>query len=132
MRIVIGLLLLVHGLIHIAIYASPAPDERAAAAFKFGHSWLLSPVGFGETALKATGTPLWIVAGAGFVLAGLAVFGLLPIVWWQPLAIVAASASLVLFGLFWHPWIVAGVAADVAVLVGLLAVSPSSLEQFSA
>ena len=66
MRVLIGILLLIHGLIHIAIYSSPAPDARAEGAFKLGHSWVLSPVGLGGTALKVVGTPLWIVAGVGF------------------------------------------------------------------
>lgn len=132
MRVLIGILLVIHGLIHIAIYSSSAPDARAEGAFKLGHSWVLSPVGFGETALKIVGTPLWVIAGVGFVLAGLAVFGLLPVAWWQALAVTAAVASLALFTFFWHPWIVAAFGADVAVLIGLLVLSVPSVEQIGA
>lgn len=132
MRVLIGILLVAHGLIHIAIYSSPAHDARAQAAFKLGHSWILSPAGLGDAALKIVGMPLWVAAGVGFALAGLAVFGVLPIAWWQALAVTAAISSLALFTVFWHPWIVAAFAVDVAVLVGLLVVSPPWVEQIAA
>ncbi len=135
MRVAIGLLLLVHGLIHLAIYApslSGAPAAPGQEAFKPGHSWVLGSLGLSGTCLKAFGTPLWIVAGVGFALAGLAVFHVLPAAWWQGLAVTAAVASLLLVVLFWHPWLVAAVAADGAVLVGLLVVTLPSLEQLGA
>lgn len=123
MRIVIGLLLLVHGLIHIAIYNSSlsgAAEASGQGAFKLVHSWALSPLGFGATSLKIVGTPLWVIAGVGFMLAGLAVLHVLPVTWWHGLAVAAVVASLLLFAIFWHPWLIAAVVADVAVLVGLL------------
>lgn len=135
MRIVIGLMLLIHGLIHVAIYGSSlstAPAVPGQGAFRLAHSWILSPLGLQGTGLKIIGTPLWIVAGLGFVTAGLAVFHVLPSAWWQGLAVAAAVASLLLIGFFWHPWLIAAIVADVAVLVGLLAVSMPSVEQIGA
>ena len=135
MRILIGLLLLIHGLIHIAIYGSSVSGASAAPgqeAFKLVHSWALSPLGFAGTSLKIVGTPLWVVAGVGFALAGLAVLHVVPVDWWQGLAVAAAVASLLLFAFFWHPWLIAAVAADVVVLVGLLAVSVPFVEQIGA
>jgi len=135
MRVVIGLLLLVHGLIHIAIYSPSvfgAPGVSGQEAFRLAHSWALSPLGVGETLLKTVGTPMWVLAGVGFALAGLAVLHVLPVAWGQGLAVAAAIASLLLVALFWHPWLVAAVVADIVVLVGLLAVGVPFVGQVGA
>ena len=132
MRIVIGLLLLIHGLIHVAIYSASLSGAAAASgqeAFKLAHSWALGPWGFSGASLRIVGTPLWIVAGVGFALAGLAVLHVLPMAWWQGLAVAGAVASLLLIAIFWHPWLAVAVAADALVLVGLLAGRVPFMEQ---
>jgi len=63
-----------------------------------------------------------VITVVGFVLSGLAAFGfIVPQSWWMPLTVGSSIASLLLLVLFWNNWLVLGIAIDVALLVGLLA-----------
>jgi hypothetical protein len=73
-------------------------------------SWL-----FGEK--KAVGLALTLAAGAAFAIAGAALWA--EAEWWRPLAVAAATASLVYFLVFFQPAILFGIALDVAVIVAL-------------
>lgn len=103
-RIVIGALLVVHGVAHVEI-------PRVWGARESATSWL---VGEADT----LGTVLATVALAGFVLAGLAVF--IGIGVWRPLAIAAACVSLVTIALFWNWKTALGVIVNVGILLALL------------
>lgn len=121
-RIVFALFIVAHGLIH-ASYVAPRPAPTAggpAWPFELGRSWLLSPLGVTESVLRPLGIGLAILAVAAFALAGLATLGIvLPVGAWQPLVVGGAIASLALLGLFFHPWLVLGIAIDL-VLVGVI------------
>jgi len=56
-----------------------------------------------------------------FVVAGLGVLGV-PILRdaWRVLAVISASASLLLLVVFWHPWLIVGVLLDVRILLALI------------
>jgi len=101
-RIVIGLLLIVHGFAHWNITTAWGAKESA-------RSWLLGDAGM-------LGTVLWALLG--FLLAGIVVFlgwGL-----WRPLAIGAAAISLITMVLFWDWRMAIGVIVDVGILAALL------------
>jgi hypothetical protein len=104
-RVVIGLLLVVHGFAHWNI--TTAWGTRPTA-----DSWVL---GAGASSL---GGALWVASLVGFVVAGLALF-VFPAAW-RPLAVVASLLSLATIGLFWQPQMVLGAAVDVGVLAALL------------
>lgn len=109
-RIVVGGLLVAHGLIHLLWWA---PNDDAKWPFRLDRSWLVpaairTPVAVGLVALVVT----------GFALLGLAVWGVpgLSSIW-PGLAIAAAVASLAALVLFWDRQLLVGVAIDVALVV---------------
>jgi hypothetical protein len=107
----IGLFLLAHGLIHVAIYA---PPTAADAPFDSGHSWL------SRGARQARPLLLTFAYGsaAALMVAGIGLFAKQD--WWQVVAIVGAALSLLLLVLFFNPWITIGVAINVAVIFVLV------------
>ena len=84
MRWLFGLFLVAHGLIHVAIWLTPASSD---APFDVRHSPLLGDLG-------ALATAWGLLAGAGFVLSGIAY--LLDAAWWPAALVVASGVSLVL------------------------------------
>ena len=125
LRILIGVLLLLHGVIHgiLAVLPNPEADQPIVATFFTGWagSWLRNL--FSGGALQVIALVLAAIAGIGFLAAGLAMFDvLLPHEWWRALAIAASVVSLVLCALFWNIYLIVGpvVAIAIIVLVGLL------------
>jgi len=121
-RIVLALFIVAHGLIH-ASYVTPRPAPTPggpAWPFELARSWFLSPLGVSESLLRPLGIGLAVLAVIAFALAGLATLGIvLPVSAWQPLVAAGAVASLALLVLFFHPWLVLGVAIDVALVVAI-------------
>jgi len=109
-RIVIGVLLMIHGFAHWQI--TTGWGKLTA------DSVVLRAVGLGDSALASLGTALWVVALFSFNLAGIGVFAGQG--WWRTLAISAAVVSLLVMGLFWQPSFILGAAVDVGILVALL------------
>jgi hypothetical protein len=116
MKLLFGLFLIAHGLLHLS-YLAPKPDDPSYP-FDFSKGWLANVLG---EAAKPIGTILAIITATCFVLAGLGVFGFpgLESIW-QQLAIGGAAASTVLLGFFWHPWLAAGMLINVVLLYGLI------------
>ena len=125
LRILIGVLLLLHGVIHgiLAVVPNPEADKPVAATFfsEWAAPWLRGLLSGG--ALQVIALVLAVVAGLGFIAAGLAMFDvLLPHEWWRALAVAASVVSLVLCVLFWNTYLIVGpvVAIAIIVVVGLL------------
>lgn len=129
LKFVLGAFLVAHGLIHwsLATVPTPKPGELNTPFWPSwwrndsNSAWLVTAMGLDRAAVRAFGALLWMAATAGFVAAGLGVMGV-PVLhdWWRPLAVASVVASLPLFVLFWHPWLVVGAALDVAIMVLLL------------
>lgn len=119
LRLVIGGFLIVHGLIHAAIWLPQAFQVRATATadapFDPGHSWLISR-GSVDVARWSSLT-LAILAVVFLVAAGVGLW--LGLSWWSPAAIIGSLISLLLFVLFFDPWLVLGIAIDLALLWSL-------------
>jgi hypothetical protein len=120
-RVVIGFLLLAHGLVHL-LYLAPGVPE-----FSLDRSWLVPG-------------PLARAVGLGLVAATVAAFALVALVVWgvpwpaagRPVvAAVAGLLSAVLLVLFWDVRLVFGLAIDVA-LVAIVVARPGWAEQFVA
>jgi hypothetical protein len=62
----------------------------------------------------------WAAALAGFVLAALSFWGILPIGWWQSLAVASAAVSMAGIILFFGNWPLFNTLAALAVNVGVL------------
>ena len=125
LRILIGVLLLLHGVIHGILAALPNPeaDKPVAATFfsEWAAPWLRDLLS--GSALQVIALVLAVVAGISFIAAGLAMFDvLLPHDWWRALAVAASVVSLLLCLLFWNSYLIVGpvVAIAIIVVVGLL------------
>jgi hypothetical protein len=129
-RIVIALLLLVHGLISGAIgfgsFGSTSAVGLANPSWlswwptKMGQSWLLTTLGMENRIVFGFIGLLWLVAMICFVAAG---FGLLGIVvpreWWRGLAIAGALVELPVLVLLFHPLYVPATFIDAGIIVAL-------------
>jgi hypothetical protein len=112
-RTILGLLLMAHGLVTIAIWGPkyPAVPEGRLQPPDAAHSWIFGDV---RTLSLLFGTAVGVVlavAGFGF---------LTHQGWWPPVAIVAGIASLALFGIFFTPWWSVGIVVSAGLLIGAL------------
>jgi hypothetical protein len=116
LRIVLGTILILHGLIHLlgfVAYLHLATIET----LPYRTDLLSGALEVGEVGARIYGL-LWGLAAVGFVVAGVAVFALLP--WWRGLTVLVALLSLALtvLGLPYSPF---GVVLNVAILAFVLA-----------
>lgn len=109
-RIVLGGLLVAHGLVHLLWLA---PSDDPAWPFRLDRSWLVP-----QATRKRVAVVLIVIIVAGFALLGLAVWGVPGLTSiWPVVAIGAAVASLAALVLFWNHQLLWGVAIDVALIV---------------
>ena len=125
LKIALGILFILHGLVHVALAAAPDPgdDETKPGAFftAVDRSWLLLQLGLSAAAIRWTGLILVALSTVGFVLAGLGILGLPGLsAIWRSAAVVSSCLSLLLLIIFWHPWLIVGVLIDVSILFALL------------
>ena len=129
MKLLISVLLIVHGLIvagqSAGSFGATIPSEVPNPSFvswfpiNMGRSWLFSALGLNNSfpAYRISGM-LWLIGGLVLVAAGLSVFGILvPVTWWQGLAIAGAALSLFMLLLYFHPLMIIGIASSVALLI---------------
>ena len=125
MRIMVAVLLVLHGLITAAQSATSFGSSSGVANPKWLAWW---PTPLGKSWLGVEGSFLgilagflWLLAGAALVAAGFGLFGfIVPAAWWRVLAGAGAVLSLVLFAVYAHPFYAIGIAADLAILIALL------------
>jgi hypothetical protein len=112
----IGLFLVAHGLVHLAIYVIP-PDPSKPAPFNPSRSWVLASRGVDAGVMRtssigiAVGTAVSYAAAGSLVLLGAA---------WAGAGVVAALMGVTLKSLWFHPWLSLGIAIDLAVLATVL------------
>lgn len=130
LRILFSIFLIAHGLIHMSLATVPTPKQgEIHTPFWPGWwrdavdtSWPASRLGLSPALVRTTGWVLWLAVTAAFVVAGLGLLGVPGLnTLWQPAAVFASAASLVLLALYWHPWLVMGVALDLALVLGMYA-----------
>lgn len=119
-RIIVGLLLAAHGLVHLLYLSEDTPE------FRFQDSWLVP-----ASASRSAGLGLMTAAVVAFGLLGLAVWGVpgLSSVW-PALTIAASGISILLLGAFWHPRLVFGIAIDLA-LIAIAVLRPGWTERLA-
>jgi hypothetical protein len=106
LRIVIGVLLIAHGLVHLLYLTDNVPE------FSIERSWLVP-----ESASRAVAKVLTWATVAAFALLGLAVWGVPGLAdAWPGIAIVASVLSLALLVAFWSWSLIFGVLIDVALI----------------
>ena len=126
LRLVIGGVLLLHGLGHGGAVGALAWIGRfgpgRTGAWKPAKSWLVPSLTGSAAAIVASA--FWVAALAGFVPAALSFWGILPVELWQPLAVASAAVSMAGIIVFFGNWplfnTLAAQAVNVAVLVAVL------------
>lgn len=129
MKILFGILLILHGLI-VAAQSSASFKPAAGPAnpgwlswwpVNLGQSWLFVPSG-AETSPIARGLGfLWLAAGLVIAAAGLSVLGIIfPVAWWRSLALTGAILSLIMLAIYLHPLFGIGIGASLLLLAALL------------
>ena len=124
LRIIIALVLFVHGIGHV-MGILPILGFSTIETWNT-RSWLLTGL-LGDTITRIIGFILFAAALIGFVGATLGLMDwLVPHEWWRPLATVSAVISLVAIALFRNAFVaffpnkIGAIAVDAAVLIGLL------------
>jgi hypothetical protein len=105
------------------VIPNPNAAKPVAATFfsEWASPWLLG--GLSGKTVQIIAIVLAVIAGVGFLAAGLAMFDiLLPHGWWRALAIASSVVSLILCALFWNTYLIVGpvVAIGIIVVVGLI------------
>jgi hypothetical protein len=112
-RTLVGLFLVAHGLVTVAMWGPryPAVPEGQVQPPNPAHSWIFGDVRMLSLILGVAVGLALAVAGVGF---------LTHQGWWPPVAIGAGAASLLLFGIFFTPWWVVGMATSAGLIVAAL------------
>ncbi|MBN1122311.1 MAG: hypothetical protein JXJ17_14635 [Anaerolineae bacterium] len=115
LRIIIGIFIILHGLVHpiMALVPQPIEDLKNEAPIIGGfwtESWLLGK----GPAVKTTIYVMAALAALVLLVAGIGLIGSHP--WAKPVLIAGAGLSLLLLLLFWNLYLVVGVLIDLIIL----------------
>lgn len=117
-RVVAGLVLIAHGLVHLLYVADDVPE------FTLEDSWLVP-----KRLSRPVGLTLMAATVTGFAGLGLAVWGVPGLSGaWPAIAVAAASVSLVLLIAFWNTRLIFGMVLDIA-LIAIAVLRPGWTEQ---
>ena len=122
-RLLLIVFLLAHALIH-AGFLAPRPRATAggpAWPFVLDRPWAGSRLGLGPDRARALAATFVALTVAGFAVAALVVLGIAPGGLWAPSVAVGALASMAVLVVFFHPWLILGLAIDVGLLWAVLA-----------
>lgn len=111
LRNLIGAFVVAHGLVTIAIWSPNPQTVKPAPPMDTSRSWLLGNSRAIALALAITAGLLVAVAGIAF---------LAQADWWPFAAVISGGVSLLLFGLFFTPWWVAGIAISGGLIIAAL------------
>lgn len=109
--VVYGVLVLLHGLVHLAWFAPNQPSEYPFT----WHSLLLPRVP--DATMRRFVSPLILIQTVLFALAALGVWGV-PVLsaLWVPFTVAGVAISTTVMVLLWHPWFVTGPAVNLLIL----------------
>jgi hypothetical protein len=118
MQILLGILLLVHGLITTAIGAGSLSNPRGVTVpgmdwfpVALGQSWMLQ----GDA--SRLGAVLWLAAGIGLIATAAAVMGIVvPANLWPTLGLASALVGLMAVAVFFHPYYAIAIVVNVAIV----------------
>jgi hypothetical protein len=117
LRLLPALFLIAHGLIHAAVWLSPA-RPAAATPFDPAHSWLLDRAG--PAMRSSTASRVFaLAAAAGFAASGWLL--LLNVSGWKATALLGCELGLLLKVVWFNRWLLLGIAIDVAVAALIIA-----------
>ena len=129
--VLVGILVAVHGLITlaiggVAISGAPTPPEMGKLP---GAGWY--PVPLGESWLlhggaAQLGGALWVLAGIGLLLTAASVFGFILPRAWRQVGMMSGVLGLAGVALFFHPYYVIAVAANLALIAAATVMEPTA------
>jgi hypothetical protein len=128
LRFIIAAFLIAHGLIYYSLTTVPLPKPGemrtpfwpSLSRSGIDERWLSIRVGLSRDPVRIIGWLLVMIATVGFILVGLGILGVPGLkAIWQPIAIIAAVDSLLLFALYWHAWLFVGAGINIAVLLAV-------------
>jgi hypothetical protein len=126
----VGVLIALHGLITLAIggvAVSGAPTAPELGTLP-GADWYPVPLG-GSWLLRGGvsqfGGALWLVAGVGLLLTAASVFGLIAPGAWRQVGLVSGVLGLAGIAVFFHPYYVIGIAANLALIGAATVLEPT-------
>jgi hypothetical protein len=108
LQVLLGVFLIAHGLVHVAIWAPKYDPEKAP--FDASHSWLLGDQRPLARVLAFSAAAILIVAGSALLAQG---------GWWRPTAVVGLSVSTALLVLYFNRWYLFILAVNLALIVGI-------------
>ena len=115
-RVLFGLLLLVHGAIHLS-WLAPQPEDPKWP-FVWRSPWLPS---VSEDTLRPVGTSVIALMMLCFVVAALGVWGVGFLAGvWVPAVVLGSVLSMIVIGVLWHPWFVAAPTVDLVIAAAAL------------
>jgi hypothetical protein len=124
MKLLLAAFLAAHALIHVS-YLTPAPPRTAGGPewpFELTRSWLVTALQLDPAVARTLGIGLASGTAVILVAAALATAGwIVPSGLWPPLVVAGTVGSLLTLGLFFHPWLLLGVAIDASLLWAVLA-----------
>jgi hypothetical protein len=113
--LIVPLFLIAHGLVHLGIYVTPQ-DPSKPAPFDPARSWALAAQGVDVASMRAASVALAVATAAAFTAAGFMVM----IGGGSTAAVAAAVLGLSLKSLWFHPWLLVGIAIDLSLLAAVL------------
>jgi hypothetical protein len=112
MRVLVGLFLVAHGLVHL-LYLAPRPADDPKYPFVPETRWLPRATGMAPGAAKAVAGVLAVLTAVAFALAGVALWFDAGV--WETAAVAGSIVSLALMLLFFHRWLLIGIAIDLGI-----------------
>ncbi|HEU0242647.1 MAG TPA: hypothetical protein VFQ75_02000 [Candidatus Limnocylindrales bacterium] len=119
---IVALFLVAHGLVHASFARTPSDVTAGTSQWPFdlSRSWVLSPLGLGSRGCRAIGLGLLAVVIVGYVAAAVGALGIASALF-VPGVVAGSIASIAMLVLFFHRWLVLGLAIDAALLWAVLA-----------
>src|SRR5574339_130461 len=100
-RILVGLFLVAHGLVHL-LYFAPKPGDPSYP-FVADDRWFARAVGLEPSVAWVAARTLAVVCAVAFTISGVGLLASADL--WEPAAVIASATSLVLMVLFFHSWL---------------------------
>jgi hypothetical protein len=131
MPVFVGIVIGLHGLITLAIggaavSGAPTPPEMNKLPgagwypVPLGDSWLL------HGGAAQMGGVLWVLAGIGLLLTAASVFGFVMPGAWRQVGLVSGALGLAGLALFFHPYYVIAIAANLAIVAAATVLEPTA------
>jgi hypothetical protein len=105
LRALLGLFVIAHGLVTFAIWTAPVTEK---APFNPSHSWLLGDTRTLAIIPAVLAALVFVATGGGF---------LAQQDWWPATAVAAGAVAVALMGLYFNPWLLAGIAISAGIIV---------------